>query len=214
MNNDLGYAMAMHPDRLTVGGVLLLPFCVGHALLLTRMRSPLSGIWSDVEQPETRIGIGDMAQAIWVMERPASEAFQRIGSWSAQRRIKHHGKRLSKMEPEEMAEVWNQLGIHIRAGFVGPKLRPQSGGGGKCGTPMLAMLKAGLVHHFHKSEAEALNTPITTALWDRAALLEEKGLIQLWNKEDEEFMEWARKLAEDPELMRSMFEKEEALDGQ
>jgi hypothetical protein len=67
---------------------------------------------------------------------------------------------------------------------------------------MLAMLKTSLVSHFGKTDAEAINTPLSLALWDRAALLEEKGIARIWTQDDEDLANRASKLtAEDIEKL-------------
>lgn len=205
MDSAHAYSVALIPRRHSVAGVGLVPFAVGHALLLTRIQNPLRAMWGGDEEALKRmeVGEGDLAWALWVCSRRATRAMGAMSSgwlmrWQIRRiaaRVQAHGLQATMVG----------FANYVAEGFTGPKLRKASSDAQPCGAPLIAMLKAGLVAHFGKSDSEALDTPMALALWDRAAYLEEQGLIKFWTEEDEEFMAWARELAADPERVAAMF---------
>lgn len=200
MDNSHDFALAVHPNRTRVAGVLLMPFALGHAILLTRLRSPLASYWTGESKP---VHVGDVALAIWVCERPATEAARNVGSWWTKQRLGRLAKRVAR---HGSFEVVSQLVQYLEAGFKGPKMKRQQGTN-SCGSPLLAMLYASLLSHFHRSDSEAFNTPISLALWNRAALLEEQGIAKVWTEDDQELCDYARQLSEDPQAIERMFEQ-------
>lgn len=198
MDNSHDFALAVHPNRTRVAGVLLMPFALGHAILLTRLRSPLATYWTGETKP---INVGDVALAIWVCERPATEASRKIGEWWTQYRI---GRLANQVARYGSLQVIHQLALYLEAGFKGPKMKRQPGSN-SCGSPILAMLYASLLSHFHRSDSQAFNTPISLALWNRAALLEEQGISKVWTEEDQDLSDYACQMAEDPEALKRMF---------
>lgn len=189
IDNSHDFALAVHPNRVRVAGVLLMPLALGHAILLTRLKSPLASYWTGESKP---VSVGDVALAIWVLERPATQAHRRIGSWLTRWRIGRIAKRVAK---RGSIGVIHELVKYLEAGFSGPKMKRQSSAS-TCGSPILAMLYASLLAHFHRSDSEAFNTPISLALWNRAALLEEKGVAKVWTEEDQELTDFARGISQ------------------
>lgn len=206
IDNSLAYARAMHPDRVRVAGITLMPFMLGHAILLTRVQSPVSALWTG-QKDNFQIHIGDSALAIWICERRATESFQKLGRWTTKRRIKSIANRIADDNPYA---VVSDFVNYVSHGFSGPKMRTPSDAK-LCGAPMLAMIKTSLVSHFGKTDAEALNTPLSLALWDRAALLEEKGIARIWTEEDEELVERSKRLTK--EDIDKLFGETEDSDG-
>lgn len=200
MDNSHDFSLAVHPNRVRVAGVLLMPLAIGHAILLTRLKSPLASYWTGEKCP---VNVGDVALAIWVCERPATEAHAKLGSWFTRWRIGRLAKRVAK---RGSISVIHELIRHLDAGFHQPKMKRQ-GNSSKCGSPMLAMLYASQLSHFHRSDSEAFNTPISLALWNRAALLEEKGVAKVWTDEDQDLVDYARNLT--PEEIDKMLAGDE-----
>lgn len=197
MDNSHDFALAVHPDRVRVAGVLLMPLAIGHAILLTRLRSPLASYWTGERKT---VNVGDVALAIWVCERPATEAHSKIGDRMTRWRIGRLAKRVAKRG--SIAVIY-ELVNYLQAGFSGPKMK-RSGNSSSCGSPILAMIYASQLAHFHRSDSEAFNTPISLALWNRAALLEEKGVAKVWTEEDQDLVDYARNLTpEDIDKMLS-----------
>lgn len=206
IDNSYAFAAALHPERITVAGVRLMPFMLGHAILLTRLHSPLACLWTG-EQKE--VNVGDVALALWICQRTATESMSRIGSRLASWQVRRLAKRVASIDA--YAET-SALMAYIANGFSGPKMR-SSPDSARCGAPMLAMLYAGLLSHFHRTDAEALNTPLALALWNRAAFLEEKGLVSVWTQDDQDLVEYAEELAENPERLRELFPNTEESNG-
>ncbi len=204
MDTELQYAEAINPRCHYVAGVRLVPFCVGHAVLLTRLQNPFRVLWSGDEDAlkKTEVGSGDLAQALWVCSRPATTAMSTIDRWWTPWGIRRiHARLLREGLIASLGRMYQYLGH----GFTGPRLARTPDAKTTSGAPLLAMLMSSLTAHFGKTSEEALDTPLATALWDRAAYLEQQGLIRFWTKEDEELLDWAKQLSADPELLESMF---------
>lgn len=195
MDNSHDFALAVHPNRVRVAGVLLMPLCLGHAILLTRIKSPLACYWTGDKRD---VGLGDIALAVWICERPATEAHRKLGSWFTRHRVKRLARKIASAGS---IDTMRGLIAYLESGFAGPKMKRQ-GNCTPCGSPILAMLYASLLSHFHRSDSQAFNTPISLALWNRAALLEEKGIAKVWTEEDEDFAQYARNL--DPDEVEKM----------
>lgn len=208
MDNELQYAEAITPRCHYVAGVRLVPFCVGHAVLLTRLQNPFRTLWGGDEEAlrKTEIGSGDLAQALWVCSRPATRALSTIDRfWTPWGIRRIHARVLGAGVIPSLGEMYRYLGH----GFTGPKLARTPEAKTNSGAPLLAMLMSSLTAHFGKTSEEALDTPLATALWDRAAYLEQQGLIRFWTKEDEELLDWAKQLSADPDLLESIFAESE-----
>lgn len=206
IDNSYAFAAALHPERVKIAGVRLMPFALGHAILLTRLHSPLACLWTG-EQKE--VNIGDLALALWICQRVPTQSMARIGSRIASWQVRRLAKRIASVDAYVETSA---LMAYIANGFSGPKMRTSSDSA-KCGAPMLAMLYAGLLSHFHRTDAEALNTPLSLALWNRAAFLEEKGLVSIWTQDDQDLVEFAEDLASNPERIRELFPNQEEANG-
>lgn len=198
-DNGKAYADALVPVRASVAGINLHPFCIGHALLLDKQRSPVAGMWSG--QTEGKVSVGDMALAVWVCSRHSTVALNRIGGWWMRHSLKRIAKRIMK---HGIGRCQSEILNYIADGFSSPKMR--MGEGSKVvGSPMLGMLMVAMMAHFGRDLADALNTPISFAIWNRSILLDEKGYAQLWTPDDYEREEIARDLALNPEKVEAMF---------
>lgn len=93
---------------------------------------------------------------------------------------------------------------YVASGFAAPRMRLQ-GDSKKIGSPLLAVLHVTMMRHFGCNMAEALNTPISLAYWQRCILLDEKGYAQIWTREDYEFQEYSEDLARNPEKLDALF---------
>lgn len=206
-DNGQSYAEALIPVRASVAGVSLHPFCIGHALLLQRQRSPIASMWST--KTEGKVSVGDIALAVWVCSKPSTVALNGIGGWWMRQSLKRIAKRILK---HGIGRCQSELLNYIADGFSSPKMR--MGEGAKVvGSPMLGMLMVAMMSHFGRDLADALNTPISFAIWNRSILLDEKGYAQIWTPEDYEREEAARDLALNPDKIEALFSDLEKKDS-
>lgn len=187
----------MLPDVWSACGVELRPFTLGHALLLTRLGSPLIAVEGATELPS--IGLGDVLVAAWVCSRPARQAIVDLDShwqmlWLRWKRL----TRASMMAADQLA-----LLKYINAAYQAPpiKVLQQREGEGR-GAPWLAILFVGMVSHCGCTAEEALDTPLATAQWLHALRLEESGVLRIETLDDQAHGAAAdqlrRQAAEDP----------------
>lgn len=199
IDHSLGYARSLYPMCVSISGTRLRPFMVGHALLLTSRNSPIASLWS--EKPIGPVSVGDVALAMWVCSQIPTDAFRKLASWTTRWSIKRLGERISKDDPDRTINTFMD---YVCRGLTGPRMCVQ-GETKMVGAPMIAMLHVGLLTHFGRSDAEALNTPLSVAIWQRAVFLEERGFARMWNQEDQEQFEWSEEMAKNPEKVEQMF---------
>ena len=201
MDNDRQYASAMHPNRFTVGGCLLFPFCIGHAILLSKHGSPIAKLWSGNEQDDVQIGLGDIAFAVWICSNRATYSMAKIGSFWSRFAIANLSKRIARDNPSGTIEQFIE---YIRLGFSSPRLKiPDKSK--RCGAPLMSVLKVFLISKMHRTEDEAINTPVELAFWDQAAYMESEGRVDFWTDRDSELESVAKRLSSDPEEVRRLF---------
>ena len=138
--------------------MVLVPFALGHALLLTRINNPLRAMWSGDEATlkSMEVGAGDLAWALWACSRPATRAMDSMSGWRMRWQIRRIAARV---QAHGIMATMVGFSNYLAEGFTGPKLRKATSDAQPCGAPLIAMLKAGLVAHFGKTDEEALNTP-------------------------------------------------------
>lgn len=198
-DNGQAYADALIPVRASVAGFNLLPFSIGHALLLQKQRSPIAGMWSG--KTEGKVNVGDIALAVWICTQQSTVALSRIGGFWMRMNLRSIAKRVMR---HGIGRSQSELLDYIADGFSSPKMR--MGEGSKVvGSPMLGMLMVSMMAHFGRNLADAMNTPVSFAIWNRSILLDEKGFAELWTPEDYERNEMAQDLASDPAKIEAMF---------
>lgn len=183
MNNAAAYATACFPDTWHILKVKLRPFTLGHALLLQRLESPfLSG----GRRPDGT----DLALAVLVCsvpwERAARQAEGRILGWRM---------RWLRVPVENIWGGVRAFQDYLREAHDGPEfwVRDQGGQKSPLRAPFYQTLKLTQMTQFHKSEREALSTPLRLALWDHAALFESKGVIELLDEKQKDLISQVRR---------------------
>lgn len=166
------YAALVYPDRVRVLGVALKPVTIGHLLLLHRLKNPFVA--------GGRIELGHVLTALYVLSRgckAAAEGLQRrrtawllrVWSWQAALRRKEAG------------EARRQIDRHI-GGIERPPLW-ENDKATDCGSPFLLILETRLRHCLGASREEALNTPVSEALWHLGGHAEDQGAVK-WVQPD------------------------------
>jgi len=148
------YLSAQLPATRFIAGVAVQPFCLGHALLLQRLRSPFM---DSAAVP----GMGDALLALWVCSRPATEAIAQIHGGRIKWWLKWRSWRLRFWEPAALVELVRD---HITTGSIGPRVKATHPVPGEPGTPLLLSL---LLHQLRlgRAEAVALNSPLRLVKW-------------------------------------------------
>ncbi len=200
IENDKHYSWVMYPARTTIAGCRLLPFSIGHALMLTRFGSPFVDLWQPGGDGTRKIALGDLALALWICSRQSTEAMGSIGSWWSRHSIKKIGRRLAKASD---ADHVSQFVMYVVGGLTSPRVRKPSTSK-DCASPLLGILKLFVMDKLHLSHAEALNYPMSLAFWDRAISLDTLGFVNFMTQVDLDREEHARKLG-DPEEIKRLF---------
>lgn len=184
------YSDAMHPEGREVFGVRLPPLCIGHALILHRLRSPLV-----CREEGTRLpGAGDLLLALELCRHtpprlPSLARLKRLGlcqlRFTARQKLRLEARHLDGIR--DFRAWWNDA-------FTRPGVwrGDDDGEPRDSGVPELVALKLRLMAWLHCSEAEALATPVARALWDLSAYSALEGKVRLHTAEEEALLAAAR----------------------
>lgn len=96
--------------------------------------------------------------------------------------------------------IGNENRIWIfRQFYWGAWQRPRysSGSGGKCGSPIVLVLKQTLMSVYGKTECEAFSTPLRVALWDHIGWMEREGMTIVPPPIDPSIIEAMKAVAKD-----------------
>lgn len=171
MNSDFDYAQACIPDRWAVLGCALLPFSVGHNLLLERVQSPfaISG----------QINLQDLILAVKICERDyeAGEYLLahgntlglRLFSWRATWKAALN-KKLLETHAEAFAE-------YLKQGIQKPKNIWKDSAAELTYAPNVGITVRDLMNHYGYSRSEVLNMPMRQAVFERYLILERDKTI-------------------------------------
>lgn len=195
--NLADYSDAWLPEGRTVFGVPLLPLCIGHALLLHRLRSPLVPSlsaggegWGEVALP----GLGDLLLALEICRRPALHLPSRarlkwlgLGQlrFTQRQKLRLEGRYLDGLR--DFRGYWHDAFARMPATWDDDKDKPRASG-----VPQLVGLKVRCMSWLGASEAQALATPISRALWDVCAHSALEGNLKLHTAEEEEALAASR----------------------
>jgi hypothetical protein len=171
---NVNYAKDHFPDRWRIFGIRLLPFAVGHKLILQAIESPLVTL-------ERKPEIGDLVAALWVCSRPYSEAragiVQRLPiMW------RWHTATITR-ESVKSPDVFESRVEMFRA-YMGETRNPEGTTtdvkAEKTYAPQIGVLKLDLMECYGFSEEEFLNMPLKKAMADRALILSERDKVMSW----------------------------------
>lgn len=202
--NLLDYSDALLPEGREVFGVRLLPLCIGHALLLHRVRSPLvvgracpQRAVDSSEHPSgalgqtrpTMPGLGDLLLALEICRLPGVRLPSRARmKWLGVRQIRFTRAQKLRLDGEFL-DACLAFRAHWRDAFSRvPGMWQDEKEDVDSGVPGLVGLKLGLMARFGVSEGEALATPIPRALYDLCAHAALEGKLKLYTAQEEEMM--------------------------
>lgn len=178
------YLAAQFPDIYYVLEWRLHPFSLGHALLLERLRSPfmVGGIPA----------LGDLKLGVLVCRLPWSRSVRAVES----RLLPWRLRCMPILTARRLMLGMGQFAGYIHAAHVGPQVWSR-GDGESLAMPFLQAIKITMMMRLHKSEAEAMSTPLSLAWHDYAACWEMLGRLRIVGDADQEAIEAARKLYEE-----------------
>lgn len=174
-DSEHSYADAHQPEHWRILGVRLLPFKVGHKLLLHKIKSPILG---GDKLPE----IQDLIVALWICSRSYAKAARSISQplpflWRvkataiARRTIKDQELFLSRvlMFREYASESHkNPEGIY------------RDSSAEKTYAPLIGLLKLDLMERHGFTEDQVLEMPLRKAMAERAIILSERDQVFSW----------------------------------
>ena len=165
------YVNAAVPDTATILGKPLLPFSLGHQILLERFDSAYS-IFST--EPKT---FADLILSVFICSQTYERALAALASPWRTLRFRLWGIRCGKK--------WNPLTTarsfesYIASGTQTPNFAATESGGSQPGSPFPQWVKVNLMAHLGLSETEALNKPYSLAVWDYLTYWESQGKGQI-----------------------------------
>lgn len=167
------YTTAQLPTAPVILGVALRPYALGHALLLARVGSPFAVASGD---PETRSlpGIGDLLLALEICRH---EPFHLpTGPRRAWLAFRHR-----KLPEGALLDACIAFADYVNTAHRLPA-HTSKGEGGDSGIPWLQALKVTLISKLHKTEADALRTPLQLAILDCFAVWAALGTVELGDR--------------------------------
>jgi len=181
------YARACWPDTWRVAGVRLKPYCLGHALLLQRIDSPLT---VDT-RPDAGIPATALVTAVFICSRDWWEASEAIGKrlpsgWWLRSAL------LLLLFALRPLTLWQAVGTfdrYVVSAWDYPDIWTSNNDGDsrEPGSPHLASLKqAGM--RLGYSEADTLSMPLALLLWEIAVRGEMEGRHEVVNESEAEAM--------------------------
>ena len=191
------FLQAAIPEPVTLLGQRLHPFSLGHYILLERFKSPfILGGNADVT---------DLFTAVLICCNEYDEFIDLIKEDDLISIVKSWAKRLGDFDPQEIAQAFNEYITDSFSNF--PKYwYEDSGNTKKMGAPFVQSIKVRLMRSFSLTEAETLNRPLGTSVWDVATLMEQDGVIKINTEADdraadqkEAFEEW---LKDNPKMVK------------
>lgn len=171
---------SIFPQRFTVAGVALQPFCVGHAVLLERLNSPIlaAAIVSDDAANDIEIGPGDIAQFLWVCSRPPGVAWAGLHPMTLKAKwfLHRHGRRVRR----GTALVALLARAYIQRQYQGPEIKGcDSKGLHIPSMPVMAGILAACMADLAMRRDDALHTPVGEALWLIGVSAARNGVVEL-----------------------------------
>lgn len=181
------FLKAAIPEPFTILGKRLLPFSLGHELLLQRFDSPFA-----LESKETPI-LADLFTAVWICSHDFDTAVARFWLQETQDEMAAWGEELGAFDPFAKVKL---LSDYIAQSTKEPDFWRGEGSNGKPpGAPwiqtlILANMKLGY------SRTEALALPYSLAEWNFAWEAEQVGAVNIWTDRDYALQEAANKAEE------------------
>lgn len=194
------FARAVFPPRCRVAGVRLVPFTLGHALLLQRVASPFDPFAEESRPAEH----GDTALALWILSHDWSAASRRMDGRMARWQLAALAGRLWLTGGSAAAG----LRQFLRAASAAPEARPTGEPSHASTTPIVPLLLMAVMRDWGFTWTAALELPVTVAWWLHLSLLEAHDVIAFATPEFVAAAEAAAWHREHPEEMQAWVRSE------
>lgn len=168
------FAATLFADTPVIAGAWLRPLTLGHALLLTRLESPL------MPGNDREVTVADLALALEVCRRPwpgavaAMQRGRRARAWLAWRALRLHW-----LEPEALLAETQRMLAWLQGQWRGPNTLHTATEGEGSDAPVLASLLAACMSELGLSETGALALPVVRAQWLLALQAERAGHLRI-----------------------------------
>lgn len=171
MTPDFDYAEACIPDRWMILGRMLLPFSVGHNILLERVQSPFS-ITGNVE-------LADLVQAVWICERDFESGERALlnGNTFALRMFARGAEFRSMLQKNLLKKNASAFAEYVQSSLRKPHGIWKDSKAELTYAPSLMILIRDLANHYGYSRSEIMNMPMRQAVFERFAVLERDKTI-------------------------------------
>lgn len=202
------FGRALLPDSWRACGVDLLPFSLGHAILLRRLGSPLMP--PEDGDPISEVGFGDVLVAAWVCSRPAGAAVLQLDTFPQM--LWMRWKRMERFRTAIEDKV--AMLRYIANAHQLPAIQILSQGNTERGAPWLAILMRTAMRHYGVSMERAMDTSLAASQWLHILLLEDEGSLRIESPEHQAAVEAAEVMrnqaATDPEAILALVAKAKA----
>ncbi|HYE30534.1 MAG TPA: hypothetical protein VEH27_03835 [Methylomirabilota bacterium] len=211
MSQEAAYFAAAFPRERLILGERVQPLSLGHAMLLHLIETPFF-------LAEAKVGDGDLAVVVVLCSRKFKDAFEVINQPERLRQLSE-GLLWRKSE-ERLQEARQIVYEYLVRSFDPPPVKRNSGPGRPAGAPFLLSVKLTLQMDLGYSEADALDMPLSKALWEHIGALDRKGLVEMLTpeqaKEQDERKQRERDyISQVQQMIREKFEAEQrAKEGQ
>jgi hypothetical protein len=169
MNTDLAFADSARPKSVVILSLRMLPYSIGHEILLIQSRNPIAGDFDAFCKLELGAQLAALAEAVWICAR----------NWEGNQLPEPRFK-LWKWRRSIRKANWNESIIEFmryRAeGSTFPSIMPAEGEGRAFGSPFLARLSA----HAQGN----LDMPLGMAHWMYFANAELLGNVKVENEDE------------------------------
>lgn len=163
---DAAFIEAAEPRPRRVLGLKLLPFSIGHFILLQRHESVF------VNQDAGEVGIEDLLLAVLICSQTYKESKRSLGSRWLKWFVKFWGWRCRKLDIlGEIRSLWDYMEDQSKTPEI---LRSENPGGGG-GMPCISTLRVFLMADLHIPPSEIVDYPILLAQWDFYAFMALRG---------------------------------------
>lgn len=184
------FLKAIVPDVTVCMGVRLLPFSIGHSLLLERLDSPFFS-YSDSVRPTYE----SLLEAVAVCSRTFEDGQKLLNSKKARRKIlaPHRRRSWYGFRDVRWLPSANVMYSHIYKSVLSPKVykkNDEAEAGIMAVSPRVALLLVCMMNQLKMGFSEAVNFPMAAAHWLAATLAENSGKAGIV---DPEFLQESKK---------------------